>query len=382
MATIIPNPDNVPGAVSSGYQRQNTLIFASMVGFCNINMSTSGVISRGSIIEINGSLARSFNNEGVSGLSSIPNNSIFYIYAVPISATEVVYQASISAPTWSTEKCGYYYNANRAVLRAFKDANGNITGVTIMDDPLSSDMPPNSGGTLVFSRNYRSHTRITLDPGWFRYEMTSGLGNGNGGDGYKRTGVNYPGSGAAGVASTSYFRSAVFRHQGGEILIHVGGNGYNGQAGGGGQNGSAFAGDSSGGGGSGSGAGEETYIVIGSSLYTTGKVGSGKGGNGGDGNASGTPGNGQSGTYFGLDILAYQNIEAPAFETIERKGFATPHEDYGGCGGNGAGTSYNDNTTPGGKGGGILIVSPFSGSPGYARPFGDGAAGYCNIYQL
>jgi hypothetical protein len=377
MATIIPNPDNVPGAVSSGYQRQNTLIFASMVGFCNINMSTSGVVSRGSIIEINGSLARSFENEGVSGLSSIPNNSIFYIYAVPISATEVIYQASISAPTWSTEKCGYYYNANRAVLRAFKDANGNITGVTIMDDPLSSDMPPNIGGVLVFSINYRSHTRITLDPGWFRYEMMSGLGNGNGGDGYRSLGpLGGGGAGAAGVASTSFFRSAVFRHQGGEILIHVGGNGYNGQSGDRAPNTAEY-----GGGGGGSGAGEETYIMIGSSLYTTGKVESGKGGNaGGGGNTEGTPGNGQSGTYFGLDVSAYNSIDNGGFLTITpRRGFATPHEDYGGCGGNGYSTA---GAIPEVQGGGILIISPFSGSPGYARPWGDDAAGYCNIYQL
>jgi hypothetical protein len=266
MATIIPNPDNIPGAVSSGYQRQNTLIFASIVGFCNINITTSGVISTGSIIEINGSLARSFANEQVTGLDAIPINSVLYIYAVPVSEKEVVYQASVNVPVWNTEKGGYYYNANRAVLKATKDGNGNLIGVTIMDDPLTSDIPSNSGGVLVFSSSVRSHTRITLDSGWYRYEMVSGLGKGNGGNGSTYTGVYYNGSGAAGVASTSYFRGAVFKHQSGEILIHVGGNGYNGEPGGSGRNAEHTSGSS--GGGSGSGAGEETYILKSRRKYT------------------------------------------------------------------------------------------------------------------
>jgi hypothetical protein len=374
MATIIPNPDNVPGAVSSGYQRQNTLIFASMTGFCNINMSVTGVISRGSIIEINGSLARSFDNEPVNGLSSIPNNSVLYIYAVPISEKEIMYQASQDVPTWNTEKCGYYYNASRAVITAMKDANGNLIGVTKMDDPLTSDIPSNSGGLLVFSSSVRSHTRITLDSGWFRYEMASGLGKGDGGNGSTYTGVYYNGSGAAGVASTLYFRGAVFFHQGGEVLIHIGGNGYNGQAGGSGRNAEHTSGSSGGGGGSGSGAGEETYIMVGASLYTTGKVESGKGGNGGSNKTMGSITEGSPGTYFGLT--------APNGGT----GFDTPNEDYGGCGGNGAGVQYENNdhdySTAGGKGAGILIISPFSGSPGWARPWGDSAAGYCSIYRL
>jgi hypothetical protein len=214
MASVILNPTSIPEEVSTGYQAQNILIYASMVGFCNINMSTTGVISRGSIIEINGTLARSFANENVLGISSIPANSIFFVYVVPISETEIEYQASSNVPKWNTEKCGYYDNANRAVIRASKDTAGNVYGVMKMSDILYSDIPPNTGGSLVYSSNVRSHELITCDAGWYRYEMASGLGGGYGENGGAGASGMSPAGGAGGLPSISNNRSAVFWHPG------------------------------------------------------------------------------------------------------------------------------------------------------------------------
>jgi hypothetical protein len=358
MATLIPNPTNIPEEVSTGYQRQNILVYASMVGFSNINMSNTGVISAGSIIEINGTLVRSYANENVLGMGSIPQNSIFFIYAVPISETEIEYQASTNVPTWNTEKCGYYNNSNRAVIRASKDTGGNVYGVIKMNDILYSDIPANTGGSLIYSKNVRSHDRITANAGWYRYEMSSGLGKGNGGDGIS-AGVAHPG-GPGGVASTANTRSAVFWHSGGEIIVHVGGNGYTGETG------AVTGGTIPGGGGSGSGAGEETSIKTGAAVFTTGRVDSGKGGNG----LGTTDYPGGTGSYFGL------SGGDGAGGTKGGSGFDSADYGYGGCGGGGGGAGSNA-----GKGGGINVGSK-SSHPGWAREMGDTAAGYCRIYQL
>jgi hypothetical protein len=389
MASVILNPTNIPEAVSTGYQRQNILIFASMVGFCNINMSTSGVISAGSIVEINGTLVRSYANESVLGINSIASNSIFFIYAVPISNTEIQYQASATIPTWHTEKCGYYTNDNnRAVIRASKDSAGNVYGVTKMSDILYSDIPPNSGGSLVFTGNSRAHVRFEFNAGWYRYEIASGLGSGNGGNGATGSSSAAAGGGG-GVSWASYTRSAVFWHLGGEIIIHVGGNGYNGA------NGNNAVSDAGAGGGSGSGAGEETYIKVGAAIFSTGEVKSGRGGNGGASRNNTRAGG--HGNYFGLSgesgqshSVTYTGSDSSYTVTAAGGpgGVGFPNPDYGFGGGGGGGAGYvQDSTSTGtrpGADGASISTNPngiFS-SPGWLREYGDSAAGYCNIYAL
>ncbi len=41
MAVIIQNTDSIPGAVTTGYQAQNTVLFAQLSGYSNIHMSTN-----------------------------------------------------------------------------------------------------------------------------------------------------------------------------------------------------------------------------------------------------------------------------------------------------------------------------------------------------
>jgi hypothetical protein len=59
-AQLLPNPDNIPGAVSSGYQRQNTNMFAIQAGLdtTSIYFNSNGkvIIKAGAIIEFNGCL--------------------------------------------------------------------------------------------------------------------------------------------------------------------------------------------------------------------------------------------------------------------------------------------------------------------------------------
>ncbi|MDR1390677.1 MAG: hypothetical protein LBJ31_11970, partial [Treponema sp.] len=58
---FLPNPDNIPGAVSSGYQRQNTNMYALQTGTDTTEPydNGQGVVSipAGGIVEINGQMA-------------------------------------------------------------------------------------------------------------------------------------------------------------------------------------------------------------------------------------------------------------------------------------------------------------------------------------
>jgi hypothetical protein len=403
MANIILNPTNIPEAVSTGYQRQNTLIYAGMAGFSNINMPVAGVISGGSIIEINGSLAKSTADEVVADMDSIPVNSVFYVYAVPVSETEIEYRASTQTPVWSTEKCGFYLGENRAVFKASKDDMGNVLGAVKINDILYYDIPLNTGGVQVYSKNVVTHESFYRVAGWYRFEMASGLGNGKGGNGGTAPGqIGVGGAGGAGgVPATANYRGEIFYHQAGEIIIHIGGNGYNGSSGGNGRG--TNNGGAGGGGGGGSGGGDETYIISGTNKFTTGKIKSGDGGNGGNGTDVGSIGGyGGEGSRFGGT-----GTNGGGAENSGGRGgvgfsasFSTPGaEEYGGSGGGGGAWYYGSNSDVvrlGGGGGGGTVAggaggtgaynglngSGGGGSPGSARSSGSGSAGYCKIFAL
>jgi hypothetical protein len=370
MAIIIENPTNVPEAVSTGYQRQNTLIFAGMVGYCNINMSNIGVISGGSVVEINGVLVKSYNDENVSGINLIPNNTMFFIYLVPINETEFEYRASVDIPIWINEKGGYYYDGGRAVIRTSKNSNGSIGEITKMTDVLYAATMPNEGGTLIYSKNVRSLEHLYLTAGWYRYEMASGLGGGNGGAGQTRTG------GSGGVPNKNITKSSVFWCPGCSVEIRVGGNGYNGTKGDDTNSSSSFN-SGGGGGGGGSGAGEESYISFLSTKFTTENTDSGRGGNGGIGYQDAAGGVGSS--FGGTGTKGEGQYVGTGGQGFGPDSFTPGYEGYGGSGGGGGSGRYNEDT--GGAGASVNNWQRY-GFPGWMRELGDSAAGYCRIYSL
>jgi hypothetical protein len=379
MAIIIENPTNIPEAVSTGYQRQNILIFAGMVGYCNINMSNIGVISGGSVVEINGVLVKSYANEDVSRINLIPNDRMFFIYLVPVNETEMEYRAMVNVPQWNNEKGGYYYEGGRAVIRASKDSSGSIGGITKMSDILYTTTMPNEGGTLIYSKNVRSLEHLYLTAGWYRYEMASGLGGGNGGNGGNTIGSGGGAGGSGGAPNRNISKSSVFYCPGCSVEIRVGGNGYNGGNGEKGGNYSSGGGDygGGGGGGGGSGAGEESYISFLSTKFTTENTDSGRGGTGGYGydgaggigssfggtGIGGTKSNGDAGVNGGVGFSSFS--------------FTLGYEGYGGSGGGGG---DGRESVAGGNGASINNWT-LDGFPGWMRQYGE-SGGYCNIYAL
>ena len=328
MAVILPNPDNVPGQVTTGYQRQNTVLYASMVGFCNINLNGNNV-GAGSVFEVNGALFRCMNNESIQGLTGISNSTFFYIYAEPVNNTNIQFYARADAPAWNTEKAGYYINNNRALIKAIKQSNGNVEAVKMNSilTNVNSVVPANSGGAQVFNKSVRTHESYHGQAGWYRYEICSGSGAGDGA-GYT------PGP-------NNNYRT-----------------------------------------GAGSGAGEETYIISGAQKISTDTVKPGDGGgveaglgvtgtvgipysvNPGvsartrGGGFGGDPGTGSGSVQHGVPTL-YNNISGVFYHS---GGAIIVH-----VGGNG----YGGNT-----------VAGFGGAPGWTRPLGDTAAGYCRLFYI
>ena len=232
---------------------------------------------------------------------------------------------------------------------------------------VNSVVPANSGGTLVFNKAIRTHETYHGQSGWFRYELQSGLGNGDGGTG-------------GGVPAVSNSITGVFYHNGGNIIIHIGGNGFNG-----GNRSASYAGSG------GSGAGEETYIISGQQKFFTERV---KPGNGSNGN-----GNFSHGGFGILSETADKytlNVTSP-YPTLDVN-YCIGNGTAGGSGdtsvagqpGGGWGNNVKGKTLGfgwgGGGGGGTNSSSTYGGggggSPGWTRLLGDTAAGYCRLFYI
>ena len=421
MAKVLPSPDQVPQGVSTGYQAQNTILFASMVGFSMITIQNN-TVQEGSIFEINGSLVRVINNETIQGLNTIPADTILYIYAVPVSSDDTKFIASTVSPVWNPVKSGWYNTSvnGRALIKATKNDVNDLIGVVRMNEIVTNVNPDAAGGTLFFTRNTKGQETIHQQPGWVRFELASGAGEGDG----ESVTVN----------------------------THVGGAG------------------------GGSGAGEESYIVVanGTQKYSTKKVKPGNGGNGRGGSINpdtykggkgifedmasyfifnvpidneekhyeswehfknsfyeigvgqqglaiastissqfqftaktfagvktidsankgngGTPGKGWGGGGGASGNVAVNSISGAKL-TGNGGGVAAKHIQLNGCfyhpggvievyiggngynGGNGGASVADGDTYLGGNGGG-------GGAPGWFRPIGDAAAGYCNLYYI
>jgi len=408
MTEVISNPDNVPSGVTTGYQRQNTVLYASMVGFTNINFR-SNKIAAGSIFEYLGNLIKVTADESVSNIASM-GNSMFYIYAFFNSSNVVEFRASADVPDWFDNLNGHYKLVSgkyqRAIIKAVRSADNNgIMGVQMNNilNNVASVTPPNSGGTQVYTNNVRAHEVTHQNPGWYRFEMKSGSGNGAG------TSATANAAGGGGTPSTYNSISGVFYHFGGAILVHVGGNGFMGGSGGVSTNSSATGH----GGGGGSGAGEESYIVSGSQIYKTERIRSGDGGDGGNGSSvvgSGGRGSLDMGGASSNFTALNGNGENGRGQLFSNDNSIKVFPAAGGAGGNGGGagvaSAINGSTAAiaarggsgvlgyGAGGGGSSYTSASSGSqysgpggggggaPGWNRSLGDSAAGYVNIFFL
>jgi hypothetical protein len=260
--TLLPNPDNVPGAVSSGYQRQNTNFFASTVGldllsFVKNSTNNTLTLYGGGIVEINGALYKIQSNVTFN-LDTSKNQYVRLLPSGDYASASLV----DALGTFDYNKNGYYSGGARII-----NPYDNLHGV----------IPYRIGGNLVVNIFGNTSTTYNADAGWYHYGIMGGKG-GKGGTG----GTNSLAHGAAGAdGALSNNLVGIFRLDRKCVLTVV--SGGNGGDGGDGTDGTSNAGGNGGNGGMGdiSSIKAENVVII----TAPGGMG-GQGGIGGSGSST------------------------------------------------------------------------------------------------
>ncbi|MDR3342565.1 MAG: hypothetical protein LBT14_07235 [Treponema sp.] len=339
------NPDNVPGGVTTGYQRQNTLLYATNAGYINIGLTnidntSAPQIMDGSVIEVNGAVYKCNGNESIAGTPT--NNQVNYIYIVP-NGTTASFSYSSTAPTWNPAKGSWYNGNNRAIGKLFYTSS-QYNGKVILDSYNAMNMIntnqsiPLTGGRSMVTGVINSEVGTVLFPGVYRYDLKGGKG-GNGGSAYAGAG----GEGADGeqVVGTLIVLKPM------TVMLSTGGNGNDGDD---------ARSDAAGGGGC---TGGVSYIRENSSLIALALGGSGGGGAADDNDSetkSSLGGGGGGGYGTGGDGAS------------TREGFAAKggSNNVGGAGGN---SGRSTGAGIGGDGSGYNSNYGQSGSNGMAAKF-------------
>ena len=366
-----PNPDYIPGNVSTGYQLQNENMYIIQTGLDTTEPFDNGsgliTIPAGGVVEANGVMFKITSNITLTK----PNQNTVYWLAVNDNGNgTATIDLSLRAGIWDSVKHGFYNSQNRRIL------NWHSLGSLNESYIINNNLP------LVFSRTVCGEQFVTLRSGWYIVDLRSGLGAGHGGNGAIGPGHGTAGTGGLGGGGgipnqSNRFIYVIFHNIyesknigifNKRFRVNVGGNGFVGADGvrGG-------WGTSGGGGGGGGGAGEESTFE---SILCLG-INGGRGGNGGNnlnnaatggaggvnggngGNGGGATG-GAGGT--GRGTIAYFNPNA------QREIVAIGS----GGGGGGAGTAVGTITLAPGGGGGQFGRNRASG----------GAGGYCNIFEI
>jgi hypothetical protein len=369
---ILPNPTNVPEAVSTGYQRQNTNLFVLQTGLDTLNpiYNTSQItVEGGGCFEINGCVFKLMNTITLN--IDNPDLPVFVAVSDNGDGTASIY-LSDSQGVWNNSKQGFYLDngtrtTNKYSTRSFSDV-----------------------GTIVYSKNTKGNEFISLPAGKYRVVLQSGLGGGDGGP------RSIGSVAVGGVPNINDTVTTEFIHCGNKkIQVKVGGNGYKG--GDGGRGFSNFL--SSYGYSGGSGAGEESELV---GIAKTKRIFAGRSGSGQYESFAGIGGPGASGEDIGLP--GYNGDGGGYGFGGGGNGGTAYSEGYGGAGGGGSGgiggdggggisghgvgalggnSVFNGDGEPGkqsnpgsGAGGGA------GGAPGWQRNDGDTNAGSITIWRL
>ena len=267
----VPNPDNVPGEVSSGYQRQNTNLFIIQTGLDTTEPWDKGseiIIPAGGVVEFNGVMFKL--PYDITITKPVPS----MMYWIAIGYDELNSSTVIASPVtrpgkWNPAKQGCYLPDGRRTLNWVSLGEISYEGM---------------GGLEYQSPAIKGSYNLQLTTGWKYVELASGK-SGNGGDasatGAKGLGGNPT---IANVLKKVYFNTRE------ELIISIGADG---DKGGNGGDGIAVYLGGHGGGGGAAGLGERSTINSKNLNIDTGdKIGKGGlgYGNGGNGGDSGQPG--------------------------------------------------------------------------------------------
>ena len=162
MLEILPNPDNVPGAVTTGYQRQNTNFFAIQTGIDTTepydNSQGTITIPLGGIVEVNGSLYKITSDITLTK----PNINTAYWIAIKTNTDGTAVARLVTRPgNWDSAKKACYTTDNERVLNWFS--------IGSLED-TENNLP------LIYSNNLKGKYDVQLPLGFYYVQLRSGLG--------------------------------------------------------------------------------------------------------------------------------------------------------------------------------------------------------------
>jgi hypothetical protein len=104
-------------------------------------------IAAGSKVEIGSALFEFAGNESITGLAGIANSSDVYIH-LTVTGASVAASGSITAPTWSDSKQGWYSGDVRVIGGLYKDASGNYARKWLYEEKQVASIKRYGNGTV------------------------------------------------------------------------------------------------------------------------------------------------------------------------------------------------------------------------------------------
>jgi len=158
---LIPNPDNLPNAVTSGYQQQNNNIFTIQTGIDTTEPYDNGngviTIPAGGIVENNGVMFKIAENV----ILNKPNIDTAYFVEIIDHGNGNASFGLVTRPgAWNSGKKGCYTQLNRRVLNWVSTGN--------LDNP--------SNTSYINHWNLKGTYNVQLPFGFFYIQLRSGLG--------------------------------------------------------------------------------------------------------------------------------------------------------------------------------------------------------------
>jgi len=296
---IFLNPDHTPGAVESGYRRQNINMIAARMGLDTTepyeNERGSITVPKGGIVEVDGRMYM------VAEDTNVPregNGEANWLVVVAAADKLTARLEAVTRPgAWNPEKRGCYFSSGEhdggrtlnwvstgkaadlpetdfANANVNVNVNASVPGILDVVTQNNSQSPPvdgnatrpvpvtavQIGGTstiMVWRRRVKGRWAITLRKGWYAACLVSGAGG---------VGTTAEGLMSASGSIAKRRLDVIFFHEGREpIFIKVGGDGF--------PCGNDGIGIFNGSGGGGNGSGEETTL----NYFTTGEQPAGTG---------------------------------------------------------------------------------------------------------
>jgi len=218
---LMPKPDKDVKDVTTSYQRQNALLYLLQTGLERIKIEETGnniILYNGGAIEINGVIYKITSD--ITLTKPIPERAYWISFNSSANGNTIVPNLTTKPGIWNSDKQGFYENNNRVL------------------NWVSSGIVSDFGAPIYFS-NLKGNHSVTLQPGWYQVEVSSGLGQGDAINAWPLSWPNSnettpnnatPGQGGEPVLRVSQSR-LFYNDTIRTFNLFVGGNGFKGQNG-------------------------------------------------------------------------------------------------------------------------------------------------------